>query len=135
MRGFMSPPKLLALALLAAVGLLTTQPAFAQTDTATQGAATSAVAGLPAMVRVDLTGGAAAQSLSRPQGKSAVVDLPVDARDVLVSNPGVADVVLRSPRRISVIGMREGATDAVFFDASGRRILSLNIQVAVDTLA
>jgi pilus assembly protein CpaC len=130
----MSPPKFIVLAIVA-LGLITGQPALAQTDTASQGAATSAVAGLPAMVRVDLTGGAAAQSLSLPQGKSAVVDLPVDARDVLVSNPGVADVVLRSPRRISVIGIREGATDAVFFDAAGRRILSLNIQVAVDTLA
>src|SRR5260221_6085738 len=104
----------------------------AQASVASSAAAT---AGGPATVRVNVAGGGASQSLALPQGKSAVVDLPVDARDVLVSNPGVADVVLRSPRRISVIGMKEGSTDAVFFDASGRRILSLSIHVDVDTVA
>ena len=41
-------------------------------------------------------------------GKSAIVDLPVDARDVLVTNPQVADAVLRSPRRIYVSGLPAG---------------------------
>ena len=58
-----------------------------------------------------------------------------DARDVMVTRPGVADVVLRSPRRIQVLGMHEGTTDATFFDATGRRILSLNIRVDVDGTA
>jgi pilus assembly protein CpaC len=84
------------------------------------------------VVRVDLSG-SASQSLSIPRGKSAIVELPVDARDVLVSNPAVADAVLRSPRRIYVLGMAAGQTDAVFFDASGRRILSLDIRVDTDT--
>ncbi|HEY5107127.1 MAG TPA: type II and III secretion system protein family protein [Caulobacteraceae bacterium] len=94
--------------------------AFAQTD---------------ALVRVDLSAGAASQSLALPMGKSASIDLPVDARDVLVTNPGVADVVLRSPRRISVLGLKEGGTDAVFFDGAGRRILSLNVHVDIDASA
>ncbi len=123
-----------AIALAAAIGLAGA-PALAQTETGASASAATAYAGAPAMVRIDLTSGAASQSLSLPQGKSAVVELPVDARDVLVSNPGVADVVLRSPRRISVIGMKEGATDAIFFDSAGRRLLSLNIQVAVDVVA
>ncbi|HWA59953.1 MAG TPA: type II and III secretion system protein family protein, partial [Caulobacteraceae bacterium] len=62
----------------------------------------------------------------------ASVDLPVDARDVLITRPGVADVVLRTPRRIQVLGLKEGTTDATFFDASGRRILSLAIRVDAD---
>ncbi|HZZ35328.1 MAG TPA: pilus assembly protein N-terminal domain-containing protein, partial [Caulobacteraceae bacterium] len=127
----------LALALSAALTLCAAaaQAQSALGAQASVGSTAAATAGGPATVRVDLTGGGASQSLGLPQGKSAVVDLPVDARDVLVSNPGVADVVLRSPRRISVIGMKEGATDAVFFDAAGRRILSLNIHVDVDTVA
>lgn len=87
-------------------------------------------------LKVELGGtGAAAQSLSLPRGKSAIVDLPVDARDVLVSNPGVADAVLRTPRRIYVLGVAPGQTDAVFFDAAGRQILSLNIRVDQSTEA
>ncbi len=60
-----------------------------------------------------------ASTLSR--GKSAIIELPVDVRDMLVTNPAVADAVLRGPRRIYVLGMALGATDAVFFDASGRK--------------
>lgn len=87
-------------------------------------------------VRVELGGtGPAAQDLSLPRGKSAIIELPVDARDVLVSNPAVADAVLRTPRRIYVLGVAPGQTDAVFFDAAGRQILSLNIRVDQSTAA
>ena len=109
---------LLAFAALLTVGLAqTAMPAFAQTDAQTAGP-----------LHVDLATGAA-QSISLPVGKSAIVDLPVDARDVLVTNPLVADAVLRSPRRIYVMGLTAGATDAAFFDAAGHRILALNIRV------
>ncbi|HYC73906.1 type II and III secretion system protein family protein [Brevundimonas sp.] len=86
-------------------------------------------------VRVDLSSGPASQSLSLPRGKSAIIELPVDARDVLVSNPAVADAVLRTPRRIYILGVAPGTTDAVFFDAAGRQILSLNIRVDQSTAA
>ena len=84
-------------------------------------------------IRVDLAGGGASQALTLPRGKSAIIELPVDARDVLVTNPEVADAVLRSPRRIYVLGVASGQTDAVFFDTAGRRILSLDIRVDQDT--
>lgn len=89
------------------------------------------------VVRVDLTGqgAGASQTLSLPRGKSAIVELPVDVRDVLVTRPDVAEAVLRSPRRIFVLGVKSGRTDAVFFDATGRRILSLDIRVDQDTAA
>ena len=84
-------------------------------------------------MRVNLSGqGAASQSISIPRGKSAIVELPADVRDVLVTDPKVADAILRSPRRIYVLGVATGQTDAVFFDAAGRRILGLNIRVDQD---
>ena len=86
----------------------------------------------PATVRVDLGAGGASQNLALPRGKSAVIELPVDVRDILITNPAVADAVLRSPRQIYVLGMTSGQTDAILFDASGRRILSLNIRVDAD---
>jgi pilus assembly protein CpaC len=87
-----------------------------------------------AVVRVDLTHGAS-QTLALPRGKSAIIELPADVRDVLVTNPGIAEAVLRSPRRIYVLGMAAGQTDAVFFDSAGRRLLSLDIRVDADTVA
>src|SRR5215469_15487507 len=81
-------------------------------------------------VRVELGGAQpASRHLALPKGKSAIIDLPVDARDVLVTDPKVADAVLRTPRRIYVLGVGAGQTDAVFLDASGRQILSLDIRV------
>lgn len=98
-------------------------------------AQTAGVAASSGVVRVDLANGGASQSLSLPRGKSAIIELPIDARDVLVTNPKVADAVLRTPRRIYVLGVSAGQTDAVFFDSQGRRILSLDVRVDQDTSA
>jgi pilus assembly protein CpaC len=96
--------------------------------------ATAAAAGEQSVLRVDLsTEGPSARSLNLPFGKSAIVDLPADVRDVLVTNPAVADAVLRSRRRISVLGVSPGDTDAVFFDDAGKRMLTLDIHVAKDS--
>ena len=73
------------------------------------------------------------QVLNLEKGRSAVVDLPVDASDVFVSNPAVADAVLRTPRRIFVLGVDGGSSDAIFFDAMGRQILNLSIRVDAPT--
>ena len=86
------------------------------------------------VLRVSLTA-SGAQSLTLARGKSAIVELPVDVRDMLMTNPAVADAVLRGPRRIYVLGMGQGVTDAVFFDAAGRKILSLAIRVDQDSSA
>ncbi|RYF92012.1 MAG: BON domain-containing protein, partial [Caulobacteraceae bacterium] len=98
------------------------------------GPAPAAAYDAPGTLRVDLAAGGS-QTLSLPRGKSAIVELPVDARDVLVTNPAVADAMLRTPRRIYILGVASGQTDAVFFDASGRRILSLNVRVDQDISA
>ncbi len=73
------------------------------------------------------------QVLNLPKGRSAVIDLPADASDVFVSNPAVADAVLRTPRRIFVLGVAAGQSDAIFFDAMGRQILNLSVRVDAAT--
>ena len=84
-------------------------------------------------VRVDLGGGgSSSRMMSLPKGKSAMIDLPTDARDVMVSDPKVADVILSTPRRIHIIGMASGQTSASFYDGMGRQILSLSIRVDQD---
>jgi pilus assembly protein CpaC len=94
--------------------------------------------GLPqgGTVRVDLSGDQTeSRSMTLPRGKSAVIELPRDAQDVVVSDPKVADVVLSTRRRIFVLGVGGGQTDASFYDASGRPILRLNIRVDQDIAA
>src|SRR5690606_41555663 len=58
---------------------------------------TSAPASAQSTIRVAM--GGESQSLNLPRGRSAAVELPVDARDVIVSNPAVAEAMLHSPRR------------------------------------
>ncbi|MBW8733515.1 MAG: pilus assembly protein N-terminal domain-containing protein, partial [Asticcacaulis sp.] len=73
------------------------------------------------------------QVLNLAKGRSAVIDLPADASDVFVSNPAVADAVLRTPRRIFVLGVAPGQSDAIFFDGMGRQILNLSVHVEAPT--
>ncbi len=85
--------------------------------------------GARAQTRAAITAGSAPQMVNLPRGTSFAVDLPADARDVIVSNPAVAEAMLHSPRRITMIGLAGGETDAVFLDASGRTILALRVRV------
>lgn len=80
-------------------------------------------------------GASAPQMINLPRGTSFAVDLPADARDVIVSNPQVAEAMLHSARRITVIGLQPGETDAVFLDAAGRTILTLRVRVDAGTSA
>jgi len=67
-----------------------------------------------------------------PVGKAVVIDLPGDARDVVLSNPEVADAVVRTARRVFLMGRRLGQTNAFFFDAQGRPLANLNVRVEPD---
>lgn len=92
-------------------------------------------ASAPAMRITNSNGGAQSASLVLPFGKSAIVDLPADARDILISNPQVADATVRTSRRAYVIGRALGQTNIFFFDAAGRQIANVNIRVEPDVEA
>jgi pilus assembly protein CpaC len=77
-------------------------------------------------------GDPAARFVALGTGKSIVVDLPRDARDVLVSNPKIANAVIRSPRRAYLIGGDVGQTNIYFFDGEGRQIAGFDIAVTRD---
>jgi pilus assembly protein CpaC len=70
--------------------------------------------------------------LSLGIGKSMVVDLPRDVKDVLVADPRIANAVIRSPQRAYIIGGAVGQTNVVFFDGDGQQIASYDIAVKRD---
>ncbi|WP_420479727.1 type II and III secretion system protein family protein [Brevundimonas sp. FT23028] len=92
-------------------------------------AATTPVAPVFAQSRAAVSMGSQSQLINLPRGSSMAVDLPADARDVIVPNPTVAEAMLHSPRRITIIGLQPGETDAVVLDSAGRTILSLRVRV------
>lgn len=79
--------------------------------------------------------GPESEVLNLPLSKAAIIHLPVDAVDVLVTNPEVADAVIRTPTRAYLLGQAIGQTNAFFFDADGNLILDLDIRVERDMRA
>jgi pilus assembly protein CpaC len=65
-------------------------------------------------------------------GKSVVVDLPRDVKDVLVADPKIANAVVRTVRRAYLIGVAVGQTNIYFFDAEGRQLAGFDIAVTKD---
>ncbi len=65
-------------------------------------------------------------------GKSVAIDLPRDIKDVLVADPKIANAVIRSSRRVYMIGVKVGQTNIFFFDAKGHQIAGFDIAVTRD---
>ena len=65
-------------------------------------------------------------------GKSIVIDLPRDIKDVLVADPKIANAVVRSAQRAYIIGAAVGQTNIVFFNSAGQQIAAYDIAVKRD---
>lgn len=74
----------------------------------------------------------ATRKIEMTAGRSVIVDLPRDAKEVFVANPKVANAVVRSTRKVFVIGMENGTTSIFILDAEGRQIAALDVTVARD---
>jgi pilus assembly protein CpaC len=70
--------------------------------------------------------------LSLGVGKSVVIDLPRDIKDVLVADPKIANAVIGSAQRAYIIGAAVGQTNIVFFDSAGQQIVAYDIAVTRD---
>lgn len=64
--------------------------------------------------------------------KSIILELPGDAKDILVSNPSIADVIVRSQRRVFLTGKGVGSTNIFFFDEASQQIASIDLVVERD---
>jgi pilus assembly protein CpaC len=73
-----------------------------------------------------------ARFLALGVGKSIVIDLPRDIKDVLVADPKIANAVVRSSQRAYIIGAAVGQTNIVFFDSAGQQIAAYDIAVKRD---
>lgn len=76
--------------------------------------------------------GSAQQRVKLGLNKSIVIDLPADAYDILVANPGVADAVTRTSRRIYLFGKAVGQTNIFIFGKNGEQIATLDLDIERD---
>ena len=73
-----------------------------------------------------------ARFVSLGVGKSIVIDLPREIKDVLVADPKVANAIVRSTQRAYIIGAAVGQTNIIFFDSTGAQIAAYDIAVKRD---
>lgn len=66
-------------------------------------------------------------------GRSVVINLGEEVRDVLVSNPEIADAVVRTSRRVFVLGNKSGQASLFLFGDGGVQIASFDLYVDQDT--
>lgn len=115
-----------------ALGAMALAAGLPDTDRALAQSAGGALAGHMTINPAELS---TARQVKLGLGKSLVIDLPRDAKDVLVSSPAVADAVMRTARRAYLIGLTVGQTNVFFFDVAGRQIAVIELQVDRDTAA
>lgn len=100
------------------------------------GAATASAQEIPTESRIiQLASGQPAYDLSLSLNKATIIELDRDARDVLIANPEIIDAVVRTPRRIFILALGIGQTNAIFLDQNGNQIATLEITVGTDVTA
>jgi pilus assembly protein CpaC len=67
--------------------------------------------------------------------KSMVIKLPAEARDVVIGNPAIADVIVRTKSTGYIFARGVGQTNVFFFDAQGQQILAIDLEVTLDMTA
>jgi pilus assembly protein CpaC len=113
-----------------AVAALTLNPALTPVVASDYRAVPASRAAAPAAITSD--GQMNARPVALGVGKSIVLDLPRDIKDVLVADPKIANAVVRSSQRAYIIGAAVGQTNIVFFDSAGQQIAAYDIAVTRD---
>lgn len=86
----------------------------------------AAGAGAPATVS---TG---AQRINMGIGKSVIIDLPQDAAEIFVGNPAIANAIVRTARKLYIIGMANGQTSVYALDRQGHQFAAFEISIGRD---
>lgn len=73
-----------------------------------------------------------ARRIELSMGRSTIIELPRDAKEVFVANPAVANAVVRSARKMFLIGIAQGGTSVIATDAEGRQIVAFEVNVGRD---
>lgn len=71
----------------------------------------------------------ASANIALSKGRGQLVTLSEPIKDVMISNPEVADVQVRSPRQIYIFGKASGESTIFAVTASGKTVYSANLRV------
>jgi len=87
------------------------------------------------IISISSKAGAVMQRVPLALNQAVVIELDRDVHDVVVTNPLIADAVVKAPKRIIVMSLKVGQTNAMLLDAQGAQIANLQILVGSDVSA
>jgi Flp pilus assembly secretin CpaC len=77
-------------------------------------------------VRSDAT----ARLLMLRLNEAMAIDAPADIREILVGDLQTVKVVVRTVRRVCIVGVAVGRTNILFYDDHDRQVLALDVSVS-----
>jgi pilus assembly protein CpaC len=80
-------------------------------------------------LRVDGAFDSTARRLQLGVGQSVIVDLPEEAGEIYVGDPGVANAIVRSAKRVYISGVANGQTSIFALARDGRKIATIQVSV------
>lgn len=92
----------------------------------------AAEAAAQSMIKISQVGPGVNRKIKLGLNKAVVIDLPTDAHDILVADPGIADAVTRSSRRLYVFGKQVGQTNVFIFGPGGEELISVDLEIERD---
>jgi pilus assembly protein CpaC len=92
----------------------------------------AAEAATQSIYRIAQVGPGITKNIKVGLNKAIVIDLPVDAHDILVANPEVADAVTRTSTRLYVFGKAVGQTNVFVFGAGGEELITIDLAIERD---
>jgi pilus assembly protein CpaC len=80
-------------------------------------------------VRMAGAADSAGRRLQLGVGQSVIFDLPEEAGEIYVADPGVANAIVRSAKRVYISGVANGQTSIFALARDGRRIAAIQVSV------
>lgn len=94
--------------------------------------ASRAEAAAQSIYKISQVGPGVSKNIKLGLSKAIVIDLPVDAHDILVANPEVADAVTRTSTRLYIFGKTVGQTNVFVFGAGGEELVTIDLEIERD---
>jgi pilus assembly protein CpaC len=85
-----------------------------------------------AIYKISQVGPGVSKNIKLGLNKAIVVDLPVDAHDIMVADPEIADAVTRTSTRLYIFGKAVGQTNVFIFGAHGEELVTVELVVERD---
>jgi pilus assembly protein CpaC len=85
-----------------------------------------------AIYKISQVGPGVSKNIKLGLNKAIVIDLPVDAHDIMVADPEIADAVTRTSTRLYVFGKAVGQTNVFIFGANGEELVTVDLVIERD---